>query len=123
MSEQKPTILVVDDAPANIDVVKTILSDAYQVQAAVNGKVALKIAEKRKPDLILLDIIMPEMDGFEVCKALKQNPATAEIPVIFVTGKDQDEDESQGLALGAVGYIKKPVDPSELIGTVSNALN
>jgi len=122
MPEQTHTILVVDDSPANIDVVKSILSDSYLVQAAVNGKVALKIAEKRKPDLILLDIMMPDMDGFEVCEALKADASTADIPVMFVTGRDQESDESKGLRVGAVGYITKPVDPSELKRKVANAL-
>ena len=75
---------------------------------------ALKIAEKRPPDLILLDILMPGMDGYEVCKALKSNPATKEIPVIFLTAKDQTTDQSKGLELGAVDYILKPVNPSIL---------
>jgi len=122
MPEQTPTILVVDDAPANIDVVKSILSDTYLIQAAVNGNVALKIAEKRKPDLILLDIMMPGMDGFEVCKALKADARTADIPVIFVTGKDQESDESKGLSLGAIGYITKPVNSSELKEKIADAL-
>ncbi len=116
------TILVVDDAPSNIDVVKTILSETYLVQAAVNGKIALKIAEKKRPDLILLDIMMPDMDGYEVCKALKNNPVTVNIPVIFVTGKDQDSDQATGLALGAIGYVTKPVDPTALKKMVADVL-
>jgi putative two-component system response regulator len=123
MSDIQRTILVVDDAPSNIDVVKSILSESYLVQAAVNGKIALKIAEKKSPDLILLDIIMPDMDGYEVCKALKANPETANIPVIFVTGKDQESDESMGLALGAIGYVTKPVDQMELKAKVADALS
>jgi CheY-like chemotaxis protein len=123
MNDGNKTILVVDDAPSNIDVVKSILSDAYLVQAAVNGKIALKIAEKKHPDLILLDIVMPEMDGFEVIKLLKANPITADIPVIFVTGKGQESDETEGLKLGAIGYVTKPVDPVELQDKVLNALS
>ena len=83
----------------------------------------LKIAEKKKPDLILLDIMMPDMDGYEVCKALKANPDTAGIPVIFVTGKDQKSEENEGLELGAIGYIMKPVDPSELKIKVAGILS
>ena len=122
LSDTQKTILVVDDAPSNIDVVKSILSETYLVQAAVNGKIALKIAGIKKPDLILLDIIMPDMDGYEVGKALKANSETAEIPVIFVTGKDQNSDESEGLKLGAIGYIRKPVDPTELKTKVGELL-
>lgn len=103
MTNQTHTILVVDDSPTNIDIIKSVLSDDYLIQAAVSGKVALKIAEKRKPDLILLDIMMPEMDGYEVCEALKANPVTADIPVIFVTGMDQKSEQSKGLSLGAIG--------------------
>ena len=80
------TILAVDDTPANIDVVKGVLSESYFVQAAINGKMALKIIELKKPDLILLDIMMPEMDGYEVCKALKANDETSDIPIIFSGG-------------------------------------
>jgi CheY-like chemotaxis protein len=106
----KPVILAVDDTPENLDVVKGILSDDYVVKAAVNGKIALKIAETQLPDLILLDIMMPEMDGYEVCKRLKANPVTAEIPVIFLTAKDQDTDQVKGFELGAADYIQKPVN-------------
>lgn len=106
----KPVVLAVDDTPENLDVVKGVLGEDYVVKAAVNGKIALKIAETHSPDLILLDIMMPDMDGYEVCKRLKANPATAEIPVIFLTAKDQDEDEAKGFELGAADYIQKPVN-------------
>ena len=109
--ERKPVILAVDDTPENLDVVKGILATDYTVKAAINGKMALKIAEKQPPDLILLDIIMPEMDGYEVCKQLKSNPLTREIPVIFLTAKDQTTDESKGFELGAADYMLKPVNP------------
>ena len=105
------TILAVDDTPANIDVVKGVLSDSYFVQAAVNGKMALKIIEKNKPDLILLDIMMPDMDGYEVCEQLKADEATRDIPIIFLTAKVDVEDEARGLELGAVDYITKPISP------------
>jgi len=108
---EKPVVLAVDDTPENLDVVKGILGDDYVIKAAVNGALALKIAESQTPDLILLDIMMPEMDGYEVCKRLKENPATAEIPVIFLTAKDQDADEAKGFDLGAADYIQKPVNP------------
>jgi diguanylate cyclase (GGDEF)-like protein len=104
----KQTILVVDDSPVNIDLIKAALSDSYFIQAAVSGEMALKIIDKKKPDLILLDIMMPGMDGYEVCKRLKQNPATSGIPVIFVTAMNEADDEERGLQLGAVDYITKP---------------
>jgi CheY-like chemotaxis protein len=116
--DSRHTILVVDDAPANIDVVKAVLSKKYFVQAAINGKMALKIAEKKKPDLILLDIMMPEMDGYEVCRQLKIRPDTADIPVIFLTGQNNMMDEAKGLMLGAVDFLLKPVEPNLLLSRV-----
>ncbi|MBF0588232.1 MAG: two-component system response regulator [Magnetococcales bacterium] len=118
----KPIILAVDDTPANIDVVKGVLSHNYVVQAAVNGKMALKIIERKRPDLILLDIMMPEMDGYEVCQTIKGNPDTAEIPVIFLTAKAEVADETKGLAVGAVDYITKPISPPILIERVKTHL-
>lgn len=110
----KPTILAVEDSPANIDVVKEVLSPEYRVKAAVDGETALKIIRQEHPDLILLDIIMPEMDGYEVCRRVKSDPATRDIPIIFLTVKDEDADEARGLALGAVDYIVKPICPAIL---------
>ncbi|MBF0384014.1 MAG: two-component system response regulator [Magnetococcales bacterium] len=107
----KKIVLAVDDTPTNIDVVHGVLSKDYLVQAAVNGKMAFKIIERKKPDLILLDIMMPDMDGYEVCKRLKENDATKDIPVIFLTAKAEVDDETRGLALGAVDYITKPISP------------
>ena len=105
-------VLVVDDKVENIDVLTGILRDEYSVKAAVNGQMALKVAEKTLPDLILLDIMMPGMDGYEVCYLLKRNPFTRNIPVIFVTAKDQEIDEVKGFEAGAVDYITKPISPS-----------
>jgi len=118
----KPIILAVDDTPTNIDIVEEVLSETYLVQAAVNGSIALKIIEKRKPDLILLDIMMPEMDGYEVCQRIKANDSLKDIPVIFLTAKAEVEDETKGLALGAVDYITKPISPPILKARVSNHL-
>ncbi len=103
-------ILIVDDTKENIDVLGEILS-GYQKSVALNGIRALKIAKSKKPDLILLDIMMPEMDGFEVCRRLKEDPETKDIPVIFITAKNQVEDEVKGLKLGAVDFIAKPISP------------
>ncbi|MFT7243922.1 MAG: putative two-component system response regulator [Candidatus Azotimanducaceae bacterium] len=109
----KHTILVVDDTPQNIDVLSGVLRKEYKVKAALNGEKALRIAATEpQPAMILLDIMMPEMDGYEVCRQLKENPATARIPVIFITAKSQDEDEQKGLGLGAVDYITKPFSPA-----------
>lgn len=113
MPEQaKQTILAVDDTPENLDVVKSVLAPDYAVKAAVNGKMALKIARAQSPDLILLDIMMPEMDGYEVCKRLKADRATRDIPVIFLTALNQVGDEARGFKLGAVDFIAKPVVPA-----------
>lgn len=108
---QKQTILVADDTPLNLEMLAGILKDEYNIKVAKSGVIALKIAEQFKPDLILLDIMMPEMDGYEVCKKLKQNPILKNIPVIFVTAKDQETDEAAGFNIGAVDYITKPVNP------------
>lgn len=110
--ESKRTILVVDDVPDNLAILDGILRHTYRVKAATDGEAALSIARgDRPPDLVLLDVMMPGMDGFEVCRRLKQDPATAKIPVIFVTAKDDASDESTGFAAGAVDYIVKPVNP------------
>ncbi|MBK6637955.1 MAG: response regulator [Rhodocyclaceae bacterium] len=118
----KPTILVVDDTPANLSLMSDILEDDYIVKLAPSGARALKIVANALPDLILLDIMMPEMDGYEVCVALKTNPATRDIPVIFVTALDSTEDEARGLALGAIDYLTKPVNPAILCARVRTHL-
>lgn len=118
----KKVILAVDDAPENLDVVKSILTPTHVVRAAVNGKMALKVIEKQKPDLILLDILMPEMDGYEVCRTLKEDPETRDIPVIFLTAQDQTTDEAKGFGLGAADYIHKPFSPSILKARVETHL-
>lgn len=107
--QRNERILIVDDTPANIDILGEILKDNYEINVAVNGETALEIAaSENKPDLILLDIMMPHMDGYEVLKKLKQNKETETIPVIFVTAKIEDHDEAVGFSLGAVDYIRKP---------------
>ena len=121
-SQSKPVILAVDDTPENLDVVKGILASEYSVTAAINGAIALKIAEKHRPDLILLDVMMPGMDGYEVCQKLKENPKTRDIPVIFVTAMDQTSDETRGFSLGAADYIFKPVVPPILLARVKTHL-
>ena len=98
----KATVLAVDDTPENLDVVKGILANDYVVKVAINGQMALKIAEKKPPDLVLLDVMMPGMDGHEVCRRLKANLETRDVPVIFLTAMDQTSDEAHGFSLGAV---------------------
>lgn len=120
---EKTTILVVDDTPDNIDVLSGVLRPFYKVRAALNGERALKIAcGEMKPDMILLDIMMPGMDGYEVCRKLKANPATAKIPIIFITAKNQEEDEQKGLELGAVDYITKPISPPIVLSRIKTHL-
>ena len=104
----QPSILIVDDVPTNIQVLAEALRLDYRVRVATNGVDALKVIAQTPPDLILLDIMMPEMDGFELCRQLKSDPATHRIPILFVTAKDDVADEERGLNLGAVDYITKP---------------
>ena len=111
MNADKFTVLVVDDTPENIDVLVGILKDKYHVKAAVNGDMALKIVSTSPPDLILLDIMMPGIDGYEVCRQLKKDVSTTHIPIRFITAKTKTEDEQYGLELGAVDYIIKPFNP------------
>ncbi|MBF0185758.1 MAG: hybrid sensor histidine kinase/response regulator [Magnetococcales bacterium] len=103
-----PRVLIVDDVPANIKVLLPTLQPDFVISIATSGQQALQLAETQKPDLILLDIIMPEVDGYEVCSRLKANETTRDIPVIFITAKDDEADEMTGLELGAVDYITKP---------------
>ena len=120
----KPKILIVDDLPDNIHVLIGLLKDTYTLVAAGDGRQALQMLEKRPlPDLILLDIMMPEMNGYEVCERLKANPETRNIPVIFVTAMNDDEDEARGLALGAVDYVLKPFKPELLKARIRNHLD
>ena len=119
----KPTILVVDDTPDNIDLLRAVLEDDYRTKIAVNGERALKIAAGGdQPDLILLDIMMPGMSGYDVCRALKADPATVNIPVIFVTAMSEVADEQLGLALGAVDYITKPISAPLVLARIKTQL-
>ena len=124
-AREKATIMIVDDTPENIDVLTGLLSAAYKIRAATNGERALKIAvsPEKRPDLILLDIMMPVMDGYEVIKKLKDNTVTSRIPVIFLTAKASVEDEHLGLELGAVDYITKPISPPIVLARVKAHLH
>jgi putative two-component system response regulator len=119
----KSTILVVDDTADNLALMSNLLKDIYKVKVASSGEKALKIAASDSPpDLILLDIMMPGMDGYEVCQQLKRDPKTINIPVIFLTAKAEVEDERKGLELGAVDYITKPISPPIVMARVKNHL-
>jgi len=120
--DRKAKILAVDDTPENLDVVKGILQSDYTLLMAVNGNLALKIAKAQEPDLILLDIMMPGMDGYEVCTQLKKDETTADIPIIFLTAMTKEEDEAKGLSLGAIDYITKPFSPELVKSRVRNHL-
>ncbi|MEY2860553.1 MAG: hypothetical protein RL392_1011 [Pseudomonadota bacterium] len=112
---RRATILAVDDVPDNLSILMDILGEDYQMAVANSGARALKIIESGKiPDLVLLDVMMPDMDGFEVCRRIKSNPATAEVPVIFLTAMGQATDVTKGFSLGAADYVSKPADPSIL---------
>ncbi|MBW7903472.1 MAG: two-component system response regulator [Rhodocyclaceae bacterium] len=119
----RPTVLIVDDTPDNLALMSSLLGDAYRIKVANGGEKALRIAAgDSAPDLILLDVMMPGMDGHEVCRRLKADPATCEIPVIFLTARSAAEDEAAGLALGAVDYITKPINPSIMLARVRTHL-
>jgi putative two-component system response regulator len=122
-AEEKPTILVVDDTPDNLTLVSNLLKKDYRVRVAISGEKALKIAlSEAPPDLILLDVMMPVMDGYEVCQQLRSNALTAHIPIIFLTAKSEVEDERKGLSLGASDYITKPISPPILEARVKTHL-
>ncbi len=122
-SDSKKTVLLVDDAPANIQVANSILKDLYKIRIATNGAKALELAKATPPpDLILLDVMMPEMDGYEVCERLKADPDMREIPVIFLTGQTEVEDETRGFDVGAVDYIHKPFSPAVVKARVQTHL-
>ncbi|MFR0692852.1 two-component system response regulator [Enterobacterales bacterium AE_CKDN230030158-1A_HGKHYDSX7] len=119
----RPTILIVDDAPENLTLLSELLKLLYRVKAARSGDKALQIAQSDEPpDLILLDVMMPGMDGFEVCRRLRDDPGTRHIPVIFITAQGAADDEIRGLELGAVDYLTKPINPPTVLMRVDNQL-
>jgi putative two-component system response regulator len=121
MSKQ-PTILVVDDELINIKILAEVLKGDYHVVFATSGQEAVRLAGELKPDVILLDVVMPDLDGYSVCERLRQDPATAAIPVIFVTVQDTVEQEVRGLEAGAIDYVTKPVRPSAVKARVQQQL-
>ncbi len=110
--ERKPRLLVVDDQPTNIQVLYRVFADDCQVFMATSGEQALHTAREEAPDVILLDVMMPDMDGYEVCRQLKQDSATRDIPILFVTAHHEAQEEARGLACGAVDFITKPIHPA-----------
>jgi len=122
--QAQETILLVDDNPTNLQMLYQLLekSVASKLLVAKNGETALAIARKTRPDLILLDIMMPGIDGFEVCRRLKADPATVPIPVIFLSALDETADKVKGLQLGAVDYVSKPFQAEEVVARVNTHL-
>ena len=114
--------MIVDDTPTNLGVVSGVLKDLYRTKVATNGEKALVLAASEKPDLILLDVMMPGMDGYEVCRRLKANPADARYPMIFLTAKTDAVDEEIGFGVGAVDYIHKPFSAPLVLARVKTQL-
>ena len=110
--ERKPRLLLIDDQPTNIQVLYRVFADDYQVFMATSGAQALQTARQEDPDVILLDVMMPDMDGYEVCQQLKQDGATRDIPILFVTAHHEAQEETRGLSVGAVDFITKPINPA-----------
>ena len=119
---KRQTVMIVDDTPANIEILSESLGDDYELFFATSGADALELIRADKPDLILLDIMMPGMDGYQLCAILKEDPATRDIPIIFVTAMTGEEDEIKGLELGAIDYITKPISPHIVRARVKNHL-
>lgn len=121
-NDERKKVLVVDDLADNIDILRSILTDTYDVLVAKSGIMALKILETQTPDIILLDIMMPNMNGYELCQLIKQEPKTSHIPIIFITAMTSAEDEEHGFSVGAVDYITKPITPRTTLARVASHL-
>ncbi|WP_405406444.1 diguanylate cyclase [Paracoccus sp. Ld10] len=118
--DNRPVILVIDDEPANIEIVTAVLEDEYEICFALSGEQAVQVARASRPDLILLDVVMPGMDGYQLCRIFKADPVLSDIPVIFATALGDDEAELRGLAVGAIDYVTKPIRPAALQRRVRN---
>ncbi|MEA3513116.1 MAG: response regulator [Campylobacterota bacterium] len=116
------TILVVDDTKVNIQILMELLGDDYDILACRDGETAIEMAQEDKPDLILLDIMMPKMDGFEVCEKLKEKPDTKEIPIIFLTAMSDEDSIEKAYDIGGSNYVTKPFKPKELLARVKREL-
>jgi len=121
-SDNRPTVLVIDDTAANLSLLNQLLRPHYRVKLASRGSRGLALAQEQRPDLILLDVMMPDMDGYEVCRQLKSNPETAGMPVIFLTAKVDAADEELGFEVGAVDFIHKPIAPAIVLARVRTHL-
>jgi putative two-component system response regulator len=121
-SNSKQRLLVVDDTETNIDILVDMLGDEFRVSVAMDGESALEDAERIQPDLVLLDIMMPGIDGYQVCKKLKENEITKDIPIIFLTALSEGDNQARGLALGAVDYITKPFRPELVKARIADYL-
>ncbi|WP_373082678.1 diguanylate cyclase [Zhongshania sp.] len=119
---ERPRLLVVDDQPVNIQALYQVFAKDSEVFMATNGQQAIDVCRQKRPDLILLDVLMPDMDGIEVCKILKADTETQNIPIIFVTSQDSPEEETRGLEVGAVDFITKPVNPAVVRARVNTHL-
>ena len=120
---EKQSLLLVDDEPTNLRVLRTVLQEQYRLLFAKSGEEALQLVQKEQPDLILLDVMMPGLTGFDVCARLKANPVTSAIPVIFVTALKDEMDETKGFEVGAVDYITKPISPAVVRARVKTHLS
>jgi putative two-component system response regulator len=118
-SANRKTVLIVDDTPDNITLLSNLLKDKYNTKVATSGATALQIVATSRVDLILLDIMMPDVDGIETCRRLKADPASAAIPVVFLTAKSQPEDEALARSVGAVDFLRKPLNPDLLFARVA----
>ena len=118
-SGDKPLILLIDDSPENLQLMSAVLGETFQVRVANRGELGIKLAKRAPhPRVILLDVLMPEMDGYEVLSALQENPETQHIPVIFLTAKSDEADEKYGLSLGAADYLTKPINPAVTVARI-----
>jgi diguanylate cyclase (GGDEF)-like protein len=120
---ERPTIMLVDDEVSNIEILNAALEESYELCFATSGREALDLARNVMPDLILLDVMMPEMDGFEVCRRLKADPLVADVPIIFTTARGEQEAEVRGLEAGAIDYVTKPISPVILQARVRNHID
>jgi putative two-component system response regulator len=122
MQAKRATVLAVDDTPANLNLLSQLLGKQYRVQLAVSGAKALELAAKRPPDIIVLDVMMPEMDGYAVCRRLKADPRTRDVPVIFLTALNGTDDETRGFEAGGADFVAKPFTPATLLARVETHL-
>jgi putative two-component system response regulator len=122
LNPYRPTVLAVDDTPANLTLLSQVLGPHYRVQLAVSGPKALELAQRRAPDIIVLDVMMPGMDGYEVCRQLKADPRTCDVPVLFLTALSEPNDETMAFAAGGADFVSKPFNPATLLARVRTHL-